>query len=126
MSPEAADSVPLAPSEPSGGVLSEKFVPHDATKQASPPAKDSMDSVASPKKQVHFDKDTEMPSAVHRKKGTSSSKGTFGASNDKLIEGYSAASQKVAQILRRIEGDITSFYNKGETEQWNKSIVDYC
>ena len=109
MSPEAADDVPLAPSEPSGGVNSEVFTAHSATKPTkaeiaqsatmpskptpAPPAKpeDKM-AVTSPKKHVKFDAGTDMPSAVHKKKGSSSSKGTFGASIESEIKGYSAAS----------------------------------
>lgn len=74
MSPEAADSVPLAPSEPSGGVLSEKFEVKDATIKSSQPAADPANKISSPKK-VRFDDNDEMPSAIHRKKGSSSTKG---------------------------------------------------
>jgi hypothetical protein len=49
-------------------------------------------TVTSPKKQVKFDADAEMPSAVHKKKASSSSKGTFGASTESDLKGYSAAS----------------------------------
>lgn len=66
-----------------------------------------------------------MPSAVHKKKGSSSSKGTFGGANEKLIEGYSPASQKAVQILKKIEGEITMYYNKGESEMWKESILRY-
>ena len=60
-----------------------------------------------------------MPSAVHRKKGSAT---TFG----QPIEGYSPASQKVAQILRRLESEILLHYNAGDAIKRNKSLVDYC
>ena len=61
-----------------------------------------------------------MPSAVHRKKGSTDT--TFG----QPIEGYSPASQKMAQILRKLESEITHHYNAGDAKKRNKALVDYC
>ena len=72
----------------------------------------------SPAKKVTFAEQS-MPSAIHKKKP---SEGSLG----KPIEGYSPASQKVAQILRRLESDITEHYNAGDAKKRNKALVDYC
>lgn len=32
----------------------------------------------------------------------------------------------MAKILRRIEGEITKYYNSGESDNWAKTVHDYC
>jgi hypothetical protein len=81
------------------------------TAKAAPVTKEP---VMSPTKKVKFDDNVEMPSAIHRKKP------------DPETESFSPGSKRVAEILRRLEGEITQYYNMGDAKKRNKALFDYC